>query len=88
MCQKSFSGIDLELHQREYCPARIVPSQQQNHIHHHQQQQQPSVIAQLREARLPEKHFRLSQELSHEDESPKMKTLCPTFPFLVLFFAF
>ena len=73
MSQKSFSGTDLELHQqREYGPARIVSSQQQNHIHHHQQQQ-PSVIAQLREARLPEKHFRPNQELPHEDESPSKK---------------
>ena len=64
MCQKSFSGIDLELHQREYCPARI-PQQQQ--------QQQPSVVAQLREARLPEKHFRPSQDQPHEDESPSKK---------------
>ena len=52
----------------------------------HQQQpsvvahQQPSVVAQLREQRLPEKHFRPTPQEPHEDESPSKKPRLITLP--------
>jgi hypothetical protein len=72
LCQKTFRGIDIDIHQREYCSARK------------QLQTSQSTVAQLREARLPEKtagqrrHFENSAAnnvLLDESSSPKMPKL-------------